>query len=562
MGRGGGGALGVLTRSLAFALVAAPVVLVATAPGAAAHGTPAPPVERSATTPVEQNASAPVEQRLSMPGDRTVVPVSPRGVSIRFPHGIYPVRDALELRSGTASVPLYRVRIADDDVRGQLRGPLPDGVYRLTARARAADNTLVVRSQTFAVGTKFDASDSMHGMAGPGRKRPAATDASTTDDGDPWLDAGRPFELFGLAVAAGGVLAVVLLLEPLRLVGRERRRYVLAAGAVLLLAGRAIQLTAQARSYSGENQASVADVLEMVLTGSGRLQISIAFELVGATLLLPAIALRRWRPAAVFGAVAGLGVLGAGHIPPGGAAFAVVHLCAAVVWIGCVVTVALWAPSLLASPMRRIVGRRLSTICGMALAVLVASGVARRMAMSDVAATYDRVLTMKIAAVAVVCSLAVLSRVNLHRTWHRAMALSVRAEIVGFAVVLFVAATLSASTGHGGVSAPIEATATSDGLRAPVRISPGRVGDNTVRVDLSGVSDPGDRAELLLVSRELPIRTPVVSLGPSGARAVEVPVVIAAPGVWDAVIRTHGPGKDPIDLRTSFVAVADSEEVH
>lgn len=187
-----------------------------------------------------------------------------------------------------------------------------------------------------------------------------------------------------------------------------------------------------------------------------------------------------------------------------------VHLAAAAVWLGGVVT--LWAVprARLAEPECEHVARQYSTFASVAVPVVVVTGVVQGLRLADgvddfTGTTWGRLLLVKLVLVVLILAVAGVSRWLLQHDGAASIRRTVALEAVVGVVVIGLVAALVAQPPRAEVpSAPYEESLAGSGVIASVSISPGRVGANEIHVVLAPSGGSLTRVVDLTVRVSLP----------------------------------------------------------
>jgi copper transport protein len=431
---------------------------------------------------------------------------APRQLSLSFSEVPDPRLSSIELLNA-AGDPVAGVSAASPvaghpaELRVTITRTLPDGTYTVHWRTVSSiDGHVAESSFAFAVGT---------GTPAPPR---AAATASTPASLTAVQSLGRWLLYWGLALLVGA--AAVSLLVAGGIPARGRALLVLAWG---LCAGGVVVMTLAERAIVGVSLATLLGAS----AGGPFVEQAIAVAVCGVAVAGFVVRPGRWTVAAVgLSAVAALFVHVHGGHADGRSPFRLLdlavqgaHVTAVGVWIGGLVWLLLgFRGASRAERARRV--HAFSTLAGVALAVVLATGVARALAevgpLGDLVHTsFGVALLVKLALVAVLVGLGAVNRFRVvpalageaAPSAARAFARVSRAEIVAAAAVLAATAVLSglapgshAATAAGAASRATVVVAGDQAKTLTVRltVSPGLAGGNAfaVRVDRYGTDTP------------------------------------------------------------------------
>jgi copper transport protein len=335
----------------------------------------------------------------SSPGFRERLPSAPQAVVLRFDQAVEPVGASIEVRAADGTLVSRGTHV--EGSRRALRSPLrpvPRGAYTVRWQALSFDGHVLSGVYTFGVGTDAPPPTEAFGAGGPTRAE----------------DAVRWAYFLALALLAGGLGFRLIVARGSLPPAAERRFYVLtglAAVAVLDLGVAAFLLRADGvlgLPFERLLGADLTPIAEGTRFGLAFIATTLGFAVVAALVYLAWLTGRAavlW-PAFVLAVALAAGTSLSGHSGSDGpwSVFADwVHLTAALLWLGGLVTLAfvVWpaAPGL-----RRRVFLRFSRLASALVALVLGAGiylsVARLPAVADLWTTsYGRVLLVKLALV-------------------------------------------------------------------------------------------------------------------------------------------------------------------
>jgi copper transport protein len=498
------------------------------------------------------------------PAPGTVVATAPAELRLRFGQQIRPVANGNTVENSSRQSVLGGEPHVDPKNVAVLVFPLKrglaDGDYTVRWQIVSTDGHII--SGIYAIGV------------GTNRGPPQAVSEETPTD---WLFLGSRFVYFaGLLLLVGGVAYRVAVFspavsgvdgEPARLMGiRERHRanQLLAASAVLVLAGGWVALTRQGAQVAGvsfweafDHRGPVASALDATRFGRqfGRgIDVTAVFTILVALAYAAAGYDRRLTTAlAVPAAAAGVWALAApgiaGHAgDPGRGALVIgldaLHVAAAAVWIGGLAQL-VWVTSHatrgltdgVREQVRTAIASRFSQLAVIAVAVLAASGVARAFwelsSVSQVWTTsYGRVLIVK--SVLLVAILAIASRSRRLLAQFRWLRRSVAAELaVATGIIAAVALLTNLPPGN----------TPSAGAASAKTAAKGGVATLALGTDGSLAVWPGTAGANAFVVRLAPrFGTPTMIVNATTGGTSTVPLRRMAPGVWAGMVPGMKPG--------------------
>ncbi|MDX6532717.1 MAG: copper transport protein [Gaiellales bacterium] len=491
------------------------------------------------------------------PTPGSVVASAPAELRLRFDQQIRPVANGTKVQNASGESVIGGDPQPDpNDVTTlviPLKGGLEDGDYTVRWQIVSTDGHII--SGIYAIGV------------GAGRAPPQAVSEETPTD---WLFLISRFVYFaGLLLLVGGVayrvavhapVAAEVDGEPGRMMGvRERHRanQLLAASAVLVLAGGWVALTRQGAQVAGvsfweafDHRGPVASALDATRFGRqfGRgidvtavftILVALAYAAAGYdrrltyALSLPAAAAGMWALAAP-GIAGHAGDPGRGPLVMG---LDAIHVAAAAAWIGGLAQLTWVTPHAtrgladdVRDRVRTAIAGRFSRIALCSVAVLSATGVARAFweldSITQVWTTsYGRVLMLKIALLVVILAIASQSRRLLGR--FQSLRRSVAAELAVAAGVVAAVALLT-NLPPGSTPAAGEAATNAAAPGGPATVVLGRDGSLSAW--------PGAAGPNAFVVR-LPVRfgTPTLLVDVTGGSTTTIDLRRMAPGVWAGI---------------------------
>lgn len=489
------------------------------------------------------------------PENGAVLDIVPRQVVLRFNETVTPISLTIVGRNGQVSIPAASIQARNEDVHAALPNDLRPGSYIVSYRVVSADSHPVSGSFLFSIGA-------------PSRAAPVAPDTSMQEND--WallVILNRIVLLAGLLFSAGGVLfATYVLGNDEAAVAPLRRPLRIGAAVTLVSAGIAVVLqggllTATAMDASWHPLALLAVGWQSTLGTSA--------ALIALGLLLIILRLGR-RPSSLVlwlgttGAFVAAGALAAsGH-----AATAPPRWLAAPAMAAHGLVIAFWVGSLW--PLLRLLQTQKAAISGpivlrfsrlavVAVGILVATGLilATLQLGGDVTALvttpYGQLLLLKLGLVALLLLLATYNKFRLTPALasgdgHGAarLARAIRLEIAAVGLILAVTALLgqspppralaamTAQDAHGTHGAERTSqratsqrlTAQAKGYTAMVTVSPGRIGQNTIAIAITGPD--GAPFAPLAANAE-------ISQSNHGIEPLAAPLTAVAPGRYEWV---------------------------
>ena len=430
-------------------------------------------------------ASAHAELVSSQPGDGAVVTQAPATLTLTFSESVETVLGAVRLfdsQGQPVAIGAPRHPAGHDDQVQVATSGLGQGTYLVSWRVTSADSHPVQGSFLFSVGQR-SAVTADAGAVLAGRSGSRVVGAL--------LGASRVTVFAGFALLAGGLAFVAIF-------GRTAPRMgsVLVGGAAALVVGSLASLALQGGYANGTSLGQSLHPAVWRLTARtdfGRQALwRVALGAVGAALALLATQTRRpwwWRAAALsLGPLAAATLAYAGHAHTGrwprvGVTADVVHLVALAWWLGGLAVLAVTAVR--AADGRDIVSRFSPVALGCVGAV-VASGVVqswRQVGSLDAfATTYGRLLLVKLALVAGLLGVALVSRRAVHR-WTADLRPPSRLRrallgelALGLGVLGVTAGLVATAPARDQVARPFSTSLLSRGATASLVLDPARAG--------------------------------------------------------------------------------------
>jgi copper transport protein len=511
------------------------------------------------------------------PAEGAVLSQAPEALTLTFDEPVSLVPSATRLFDATGEEVPTESRSVDETVTVSPTDGLGNGTFVLTYRVISADSHPIAGSLSFSVGAPSAA------VASPGTQDPTSRGVTATHG----VLQGLTYLSLLLAGGVAVFLAVLLPGHPVLERTRARLLRILRVAACAAVGG-AVLLVATGVVYQqglGLGGFVTTEAWSSWVSADGLLAAAVAAGLGLAAAVLRPVAPSR---AASVLALGGAGVALAapalvGHTRAYGPASLVLtadvlHLLTGAVWFGGLVGLALTLPTL--ATRERLATRtlaRFSTLAGGLLALVATAGLLLGWRILGawsalVGSTYGTVLLAKTVVVALVVAVAAWNRFRLlpavleasgHQDRVRAAArvrTAVRFEVVGLVAVVLVTGFLvnqPPGADPGPASAPAErstVTAVTDDVRVVAHLAPGRVGPNTVTVQVQGPDgeplEPFATPRVSVGSDELDLGSRPVRNVDSGTYATQV--VIPSAGRWRVrvSVRTDEFTNPVLDLET------------